>query len=113
MAPDSEATLHVLRDLHPDAPCVLPDGLTDFQPDDAFQLNPDAVRRALKGASRRSVGGLSGMIYELYRDILLKHLATFLLFFAVCSHMACGEVPPEAQAALSSCRLLVASQECP
>ena len=113
MAPDSEATLQVLRELHPDAPSVLPDWLPDFQPDDAFQLDPDAVRRALEGASRRSAGGLSGMIYELYRDILLEHPATFLPFFAVCSHMARGEVPPRAQAALSSCRLLALAKTVP
>jgi hypothetical protein len=53
------------------------------------------------------------MIYELYRDILLEHPATFLPFFAVCSHMACGEVPPRAQAALSSCRLLALAKAVP
>ncbi|GAQ93619.1 hypothetical protein KFL_017180010, partial [Klebsormidium nitens] len=113
MAPDSEATLQVLRDLHPEAPSVLPDWLPDFHPDDAFQLDPDAVRRALEGASRLLAGGLSGMIYELYRDILLEHPATFLPFFAVCSHMARGEVPPRAQAALSSCRLLALAKAVP
>lgn len=64
LAPDSEATLQVLRDLHPDAPAVLPDWLTDIQPDDASQLDPNALRRALEGASRHSAGGLSLMIYE-------------------------------------------------
>ena len=113
MAPDSEATLQVLRDLHPEAPSVLPAWLPDFQPDDSFQLDPDAVRRALEGASRLSAGGLSGMIYELYRDILLEHPATFLPFFAVCCHMARGEVPPRAQAALSSCRLLALAKTVP
>jgi hypothetical protein len=60
MAPDLEATLQVLRDLHPDPPAVLPDWLTNFQPDDAFPLNHDVLRRALEGASRQSTGGLLG-----------------------------------------------------
>lgn len=113
LAPDSEDTLRALRNLHPEAPSSLPDWLANFQPEDVFQLDPDAVRRALEGASRLSAGGLSGVVYELYCNILLEHPATFLPFVALCSHMARGEVPQRARAVLSSCRLLALAKSVP
>jgi hypothetical protein len=57
-------------------------------------------------APRLSAADLSGVLYEHYRDILLEDTSIFSQFHGVCSQLARGQLPPQARAALSSCRLL-------
>ncbi len=106
LAPDSEETLQILSQLHPSAPSELPAWISEHVHPETFQLDPEILRRALERASRLAAGGLSGVIYELYRDLALELPAVFLQFHAVCSIIARGEVPPRAREALSACRLL-------
>ncbi len=113
LAPDSEVTLQQLTELHPPAPAELPGWVSDFQPEDVLELDLETLRRALERASRLSAGGLSGVVYELYRDLVLEHPAVFTSFHAVCSVIARGEVPARAREALSSCRLLALAKPVP
>jgi hypothetical protein len=106
MAPDTDDTLQTLRDLNPAAPHDIPAWVLEFEPPEAFELDPLALHWALMTAPRLSAAGLSGALYEHYRDILLEDTTIFSQFHDICSHVARGQLPPRARSALSSSRLL-------
>jgi hypothetical protein len=93
-----------VRAVHPAAPSPIPSWVADFQPDESFQLDAVVLSRALSTASSFSDGGPSDLLYEHYGDVLAVDPAA--AFHVVCNHVARGQMPPRARAALSSCKLL-------
>jgi hypothetical protein len=105
IAPNTADTLQTLRDLHPAAPHEIPAWVSEFEPPEVFELDPLALHRALTTAPRLSAAGF-GALYKHYGDIPLEDTTIFLQFHGICRQVALGQLPPRAQAALTSCRLL-------
>ena len=106
LARGTEETVAQLRDLHPISPAALPDFVGDFRPPDDFILERDSFAVALRGAPSHSAAGLSGMVFEHFRDVLDPDdpASGFDLLFHVAAHVARGRIPA------SICHLLGASR---
>ena len=110
MAPASSATFETLQPLHPSAPTPLPPWVSHFIPDALLQLSSGTIVAALRGASRLSGAGPSGMLFEHLRDLFLSGDG-LVEFGQFCSFIAAGRTPPPLGPLLAGSRLVALSKD--
>ena len=109
MAPATSDTFDTLQTLHPHAPGPLPSWAHQFIPPEQLRLSSETIVAALRGASRLSGAGPSGMTFEHLRDLFLAGdgLGEFGQF---CSLIAAGRTPPPLAPLLAASRLVALSK---
>ena len=109
MAPATADTQAALECLHPAAPAPLPVWISQFTPTEPLRLSSETIVAALRGASRLSGAGPSGMTFEHLRDLFLAGDG-LQEFGHICSLIAAGRTPPPIASLLASSRLIALSK---